>query len=60
MFGEVLEGFDVVQKVEQTNTSRDKPLVDIVISGTGELSLDGEVITSVTLEDLAGTAKDEL
>ncbi|KAH3675837.1 hypothetical protein WICMUC_002483 [Wickerhamomyces mucosus] len=54
VFGEVLEGFDVVQKVEKTKTSRgDKPVVDVTISGTGELDEAGEVIKSVTLESIA-------
>jgi cyclophilin family peptidyl-prolyl cis-trans isomerase len=61
VFGEVLEGFDVVQKIENTKTGRgDKPTVDVVISGTGELNEDGEVITSVTLDDLSGKKEEEV
>ena len=35
VFGKVIEGMDVVRKVEQTNTdSRDKPEKDVVIANT--------------------------
>jgi cyclophilin family peptidyl-prolyl cis-trans isomerase len=61
VFGEVLEGFDVVQKIENTKTGRgDKPTVDVVISGTGELNEDGEVVTSVTLDDLSSKKEEEV
>lgn len=59
MFGEVLSGLDIINKVENTKTKRDKPVVDVVISGTGELNEDGEVITSITLEDALGDSKSE-
>lgn len=53
VFGEVVEGFDIVQKIEKAKKNwSDKPEVDIVVSGTGELALDGSVITSFTLEEL--------
>ncbi|CEP22385.1 K03768 peptidyl-prolyl cis-trans isomerase B (cyclophilin B) [Cyberlindnera jadinii] len=59
VFGEVLSGLDIINKVENTKTKRDKPVVDVVISGTGELNEDGEVITSITLEDALGDSKSE-
>ncbi|ORY95268.1 cyclophilin B complexed with [d-ser8]-cyclosporin [Syncephalastrum racemosum] len=41
VFGMVLEGMDVVKKIEGTKTSRrDKPEVDIVIADSGELPVD--------------------
>lgn len=56
VFGEVLEGFDIIEKIEKTKTNwSNKPDTDIVISGTGELSEDGEVITSVTLDEAKAT-----
>lgn len=56
VFGEVLEGFDIISKIEKTKTNwSNKPDVDIVISGTGELNEDGEVITSVTLDEPKAT-----
>lgn len=66
VFGEVLEGFDVVDKIEAVKKSwGDKPSVDVVVSATGELSLDGdEVLSSVSVDDLvqeeAADIKDEL
>ncbi|CAG7854711.1 Peptidyl-prolyl cis-trans isomerase B Short=PPIase B; AltName: Full=Rotamase B; Flags: Precursor [Serendipita indica DSM 11827] len=40
VFGKVLEGMDVVTKIETTQTSAgDKPVVDIVISDSGELEM---------------------
>lgn len=60
VFGEVLEGFDVIKKIEKTKTNySNKPLVDVVISGTGELNDAGEVITSVTLDGDASEATKE-
>ncbi|KAH3685100.1 hypothetical protein WICPIJ_003920 [Wickerhamomyces pijperi] len=61
VFGEVVEGMDVISKVEGVKTNRgDKPLVDVVISGTGEIDIEtGEVLKAVTAS-AAGTAKDEL
>lgn len=41
VFGEVLEGFEVVQKIEQTKTGDgDKPLQDLIIANSGELKED--------------------
>lgn len=38
VFGEVLEGMDVVSKIESTQTDRmDKPRKPVVISDAGEL-----------------------
>ena len=39
VFGEVIEGMDVVQKMEATQTDRmDRPLKAIVIKAAGELN----------------------
>ncbi|KAL1926825.1 hypothetical protein VTP01DRAFT_5471 [Rhizomucor pusillus] len=41
VFGKVLEGMDVVEKIENTKTGRrDNPLVDVVIADSGELPVD--------------------
>ncbi|XP_061780821.1 peptidyl-prolyl cis-trans isomerase B [Nerophis lumbriciformis] len=41
VFGKVLEGMDVVKKIEDTKTdSRDKPLKDIVVHDCGKLDVD--------------------
>ncbi len=38
VFGEVVEGFDIVKKIEGTQTDRnDRPLAPVVIAGSGEL-----------------------
>jgi peptidyl-prolyl cis-trans isomerase B (cyclophilin B) len=42
VFGKVLEGMDVVTKVENSPTRQDKPNVDIVIADSGELPMDEE------------------
>merc|ERR1719189_2345720 len=34
VFGKVLEGMDVVHAVENVKTSRDKPLVDVIIKSS--------------------------
>lgn len=68
VFGEVVEGMDVVTKVENTKTNRgDKPVVDIVVAGTGEIDVEtGDVLKSVVFEagkavtGNAATGKDEL
>lgn len=42
VFGEVLEGMDVVKKIEKTKTGwGDKPTVKIVVADSGELPVDG-------------------
>jgi peptidyl-prolyl isomerase H (cyclophilin H) len=39
VFGEVLDGMDVIRKIEATRTGQgDKPLSDVVIAGAGQLS----------------------
>jgi peptidyl-prolyl isomerase H (cyclophilin H) len=39
VFGEVLDGMDVIRKIEATRTGPgDKPLSDVVIAGSGQLS----------------------
>ncbi|CAL1594883.1 unnamed protein product [Knipowitschia caucasica] len=41
VFGKILEGMDLVKKIEQTKTdSRDKPLKDVVIDECGTLPVD--------------------
>ncbi|KAI8061720.1 peptidyl-prolyl cis-trans isomerase B1 [Gongronella butleri] len=41
VFGTILEGYDVVEKIENTPTSfRDKPKADVVIAASGELPVE--------------------
>ncbi|KAJ2586289.1 Peptidyl-prolyl cis-trans isomerase B [Coemansia sp. RSA 1797] len=43
VFGKVMEGMDVVEKIENTQTkSGDKPKKDVIIAESGELSIEGE------------------
>lgn len=45
VFGEVLEGYDVVEKVEQVETAAgDKPLKTVKIAKSGELEVPPEGI----------------
>jgi len=47
IFGKVLEGMDVVRKIESTKTgSNDRPVKDCVIAKSGELPLDGPLEVS--------------
>jgi len=47
IFGKVLEGMDVVRKIENTKTgSNDRPVQDCVIAKSGELPLDGPLEVS--------------
>ncbi|KAL7892294.1 peptidyl-prolyl cis-trans isomerase cyclophilin B, variant 1 [Trichoderma sp. TUCIM 5745] len=48
VFGEVLEGYDVVEKIESTATASDRPKVEVKIAKSGELE--------VPPEELYGTA----
>lgn len=62
VFGEVLEGFEIVQKIEKTKTNgANKPDVDIVVSGTGEIDEEGKVVKHITMESIEAKAasKDE-
>lgn len=40
VFGHVVDGMDVVQKIEDTKTEADKPVVDVVIAECGEMPSD--------------------
>jgi len=40
VFGKVTEGMDIVTKIENTASTRDKPDVDVVIVDSGELPMD--------------------
>lgn len=52
VFGEVLEGFDVVKKIENSKTSwGDKPTVPVVISDSGELPVEGDSSSETVEED---------
>jgi len=42
VFGEVTEGFDVVTKIENTETKSDRPLANITIVKSGELPMSPE------------------
>ena len=37
VFGKVIEGMDVIRKVENTRTTREKPNQDVVIAQCGEM-----------------------
>merc|ERR1712048_1082284 len=53
VFGEVVEGMDVVKKIENTKTSsRDKPVKDVVIADAGVLETP-DAASDKTLEFLA-------
>uniref|UniRef100_A0A3B4B2Z7 Peptidyl-prolyl cis-trans isomerase n=1 Tax=Periophthalmus magnuspinnatus TaxID=409849 RepID=A0A3B4B2Z7_9GOBI len=53
VFGKILEGMDVVKKIESTKTDgRDKPLKDVVISDCGTLPVDKPF--GVTKEGVTG------
>jgi len=49
-FGQVLEGYQVVQAVEAIETEDGEPSVSIVISDCGELPVDGAEVTSTSAE----------
>ncbi|KAG2219883.1 hypothetical protein INT45_001628 [Circinella minor] len=50
VFGKVLEGMDIVTKIENTKTNRrDKPEVDIVIADSGELPIEEETVEHAEL-----------
>ncbi|EHK50515.1 uncharacterized protein TrAtP1_011037 [Trichoderma atroviride] len=44
VFGEVLEGYDVVEKIEMTPTASDRPKVEVKIAKSGELEVPPEGI----------------
>jgi peptidyl-prolyl isomerase H (cyclophilin H) len=37
VFGKVVDGMDVVRKIENTRTTREKPNQDVVIAQCGEM-----------------------
>ena len=37
VFGKVVDGMDVVKKVENVRTRDDKPMMDVIISQCGEM-----------------------
>jgi len=44
VFGRVIEGMDIVHKIENVaKNGRDKPLVDVVIAASGELPIESQV-----------------
>ncbi|KAK9460719.1 Peptidyl-prolyl cis-trans isomerase B [Lipomyces oligophaga] len=54
VFGEVLEGMDIVTKIEKTKKGRgDKPVVDIIIAKSGEIPMPA---TEETKEESADSA----
>ncbi|CCH43947.1 Peptidyl-prolyl cis-trans isomerase B [Wickerhamomyces ciferrii] len=60
VFGEVLEGFDIIEKIEKTKTNwSNKPDEDVVIAGTGEIDESGNIVTSVTLDSIKTDAAKE-
>jgi len=44
VFGEVLEGYEIVQKIEDVQKIGDKPKVDVKITKSGELPVPEEGI----------------
>jgi len=40
VFGKVVEGMDIVHKIENTPTTDDKPDVDVIIADCGEMPAD--------------------
>jgi cyclophilin family peptidyl-prolyl cis-trans isomerase len=40
VFGHVVQGMEIVQKIEQTPTKNDRPEVDVVIADCGEMPAD--------------------
>jgi peptidyl-prolyl isomerase H (cyclophilin H) len=37
VFGRVIEGMDVVRKIERTKTNRERPVLDVIIAMCGEM-----------------------
>lgn len=61
VFGKVLEGYDVVQKIEGAKTNfRDKPTVDIVIADSGEIVEETASTAAATDAATDAPSKDEL
>ncbi|KAI1319880.1 cyclophilin-like domain-containing protein [Xylariaceae sp. FL0255] len=54
VFGEVLEGMDIVTKVENVQTSRDKPNVEVKIVDSGELEVPPEAKLEGTAQWASG------
>jgi phosphoketolase len=56
-FYHVIEGLDVVRKIEKTPTARgDKPLQDVVVVASGELPLVQPVAAAAVVEEVAPPA----
>ena len=51
VFGKVMEGMDVVRRIEnQPRNSRDKPNADVVITNSGEIPLDADELAALETE----------
>ncbi|KAK6465769.1 cyclophilin-like domain-containing protein [Scheffersomyces coipomensis] len=51
VFGEVIDGFDVVKYMEGVKTKQDRPLATLAISNTGEIPVKREVEESEPVEE---------
>jgi len=51
IFGKVLEGMDVVKKIEGQRTSQDKPVKDVVIKESGDLPMEGNLEVDMTRDN---------
>ena len=50
MFGEVLEGYEIVDKVQDVKKAGDKPSVKVVIADSGEIPLTAEELEGIHAE----------
>jgi cyclophilin family peptidyl-prolyl cis-trans isomerase len=46
VFGKVIEGLDIVEKIEGTKTKSDRPVLPCVIADCGELTADVDTVTA--------------